>query len=141
MRRQTRMWAVVAVMAVGGSLGVAGTAAAQGNGKLPFSNIYSRPAVSPYTLLSSQAAQGNGGGINNMTGAQQPLIYQQIIQPQLQQQQQVIEQQGQTRQLGRLQNQVQQIQRDTSARQINETIRPTGHASTYQNLSHFYPRR
>ena len=141
MRRQTRMWAVVAVMAVGGSLGVAGTAAAQGNGKLPFSNIYSRPAVSPYTLLSSQAAQGNGGGINNMTGAQQPLIYQQIIQPQLQQQQQVIDQQGQTRQLGRLQNQVQQIQRDTSARQINETIRPTGHASTYQNLSHFYPRR
>lgn len=141
MRRQTRMWAVVAVMAVGGGLGVAGKAAAQGNGKLPFSNIYSRPAVSPYTLLASQAAQGNGGGINNMTGAQQPLIYQQIIQPQLQQQQQVIDQQSQTRQLGRLQNQVQQIQRDTSARQINETIRPTGHASTYQNLSHFYPRR
>jgi hypothetical protein len=135
------MWAVVAVMALGGSLGVAGTAAAQGNGKLPFSNIYSRPAVSPYTLLASQTGQGNGGGINNMTGAQQPLIYQQIIQPQLQQQQQVIDQQGQTRQLGRLQNQVQQIQRDTSARQIDETIRPTGHASTYQNLSHFYPRR
>jgi hypothetical protein len=135
------MWAVVAVMAVGGSLGVAGKAAAQGNGKLPFSNIYSRPALSPYTLLASQAAQGNGGGINNMTGAQQPLIYQQIIQPQLQQQQQVIDQQSQTRQLGRLQNQVQQIQRDTSARQIDETIRPTGHASTYQNLSHFYPRR
>ena len=141
MRRQTRMWAVVAVMALGGSLGVAGKAAAQGNGKLPFSNIYSRPALSPYTLLASQAAQGNGGGINNMTGAQQPLIYQQIIQPQLQQQQQVIDQQSQTRQLGRLQNQVQQIQRDTSARQIDETIRPTGHASTYQNLSHFYPRR
>jgi hypothetical protein len=135
------MWAVVAVMAVGGGLGVAGKAAAQGNGKLPFSNIYSRPALSPYTLLASQAAQGNGGGINNMTGAQQPLIYQQIIQPQLQQQQQVIDQQSQTRQLGRLQNQVQQIQRDTSARQIDETIRPTGHASTYQNLSHFYPRR
>ncbi|NBT13486.1 MAG: hypothetical protein EBS56_07885, partial [Planctomycetia bacterium] len=90
----------------------------------------------PYTLLGTQ---GNGGGLNGQTGAQQPLIYQQIIQPQLQQQQQVIEQQTQTRQLGRLQNQVQQIQRDTSARQINETIRPTGHASTFQNLSHFYP--
>lgn len=85
--------------------------------------------------------QGNGGGISGQTGMQQPLVYQQLIQPQLQQQQQVIEQQSQTRQLGRLQNQVQQIQRDTSARQINETIRPTGHASTYQNLSHFYPRR
>ena len=141
MRRQTRMWAVVAVMAVGGSLGVAGKAAAQGNGKLPFSNIYSRPAVSPYTLLAGQAGQGNGGGINNQTGAQMPLVYQQLIQPQLQQQQQVIEQQSQTRQLGRLQNQVQQIQRDTRGRQIDETIRPTGHASTYQNLSHFYPRR
>ncbi len=141
MRRQTRMWAVVAVMAVGGSLGVAGSAAAQGNGKLPFSNIYSRPAVSPYTLLAGQAAQGNGGGINGQTGTQMPLVYQQLIQPQLQQQQQVIDQQSQTRQLGRLQNQVQQIQRDTRGRQIDETIRPTGHASTYQNLSHFYPRR
>jgi hypothetical protein len=26
-------------------------------------------------------------------------------------------------------------------RQIDETIRPTGHASTFQNLSHFYPQR
>jgi len=111
-------------------------AAAQGGGKLPFSNTYSRPAVSPYTMLGTQ--QGNGGN-TNQTGGQQPLIYQQLIQPQLQQQQQVIEQQSQTRQLGRLQNQVQQIQRGTSGRQIDETIRPTGHASTYQNLSHFYP--
>ena len=141
MTSQMRIWVVMAAMAAGGSLGMAGTAAAQGNGKLPFSNIYSRPAVSPYTLLASQAAEGNGGGINGQTGTQMPLVYQQLIQPQLQQQQQVIDQQGQTRQLGRLQNQVQQIQRDTSARQINETIRPTGHASTYQNLSHFYPRR
>jgi len=123
-------------LALAAVTGLAGTAAAQGGSKPPFANIYSRPAVSPYTLLGTQ---GNGGGLNGQTGAQQPLIYQQIIQPQLQQQQQVIEQQTQTRQLGRLQNQVQQIQRDTSARQINETIRPTGHASTFQNLSHFYP--
>jgi len=34
---------------------------------------------------------------------------------------------------------VQQIQRSTAGRQIDETIRPTGHASTFQNLSHFYP--
>jgi hypothetical protein len=141
MKSQTRMWVVVAAMAAGGSLGMAGTAAAQGNAKPPFSSVYSRPAVSPYTLLASQAAQGNGGAIDGNTGLQQPLVYQQLIQPQLQQQQQVIEQQSQTRQLGRLQNQVQQIQRDTRGRQIDETIRPTGHASTYQNLSHFYPRR
>jgi hypothetical protein len=43
--------------------------------------------------------------------------------------------------VGRLQNQVQQIQRDTRTRQIDETIRPTGHASTYQNYSHYYPQR
>jgi len=136
---KTGMW-TLAIAALGATLGVAGIAAAQGPAKPPFSNIYSRPAVSPYTILAT-SGQGNGGGINGQTGVQQPLLYQQIIQPQLQQQQQVIEQQSQTRQLGRLQNQVQQIQRDTSARQINETIRPTGHASTYQNLSHFYPRR
>jgi hypothetical protein len=140
MRRQTQMWAVVAVMAVGGSLGVAGTAVAQGNGKLPFSNIYSRPAVSPYQMLGNPQSPMT---VDNQTGgvANNSLLYQQLIQPQLQQQQQVIEQQSQTRQLGRLQNQVQQIQRDTRGRQIDETIRPTGHASTYQNLSHFYPRR
>ena len=132
---------VIAAAALGVTGGFADAACAQGNGKLPFSNIYSRPAVSPYTLLSSQAANGNGGDINTMTGAQNPLVYQQLIQPQLQQQQQVIEQNSQSRQLGRLQNQVQQIQRDTRGRQIDETIRPTGHASTYQNLSHFYPRR
>jgi len=140
MTSQMRMWVVVAAMAAGGSLGMAGTAAAQGNGKLPFSNIYSRPAVSPYTLMGNpqdpMTVNGQTGGVANNS-----LVYQQIIQPQLQQQQQVIEQQGQTRQLGRLQNQVQQIQRDTRGRQIDETIRPTGHASTYQNLSHFYPRR
>jgi len=140
MTSQMRMWVVVAAMAAGGSLGMAGTAAAQGNGKLPFSNIYSRPAVSPYTLMGNpqdpMTVNGQTGGVANNS-----LVYQQIIQPQLQQQQQVIQQNAQTRQLGRLQNQVQQIQRDTSARQINETIRPTGHASTYQNLSHFYPRR
>ncbi|MEI6239010.1 MAG: hypothetical protein WCR51_01340 [Planctomycetia bacterium] len=140
MTRQTRMWAVVVVVAAGVSLGLAGTAAAQGNGKLPFSNIYSRPAVSPYTLMGNPQSPMT---VNNQTGAvaNNSLIYQQIIQPQLQQQQQVIEQQSQTRQLGRLQNQVQQIQRDTTSRQVDETIRPTGHASTYQNLSHFYPRR
>ena len=140
MTSQTQMWVVVAAMAAGGSLGMAGTAAAQGNGKLPFSNIYSRPAVSPYTMLGNPQ---NPMSVDPQTGgvANNSLVYQQLVQPQLQQQQQVIEQNSQSRQLGRLQNQVQQIQRDTRGRQIDETIRPTGHASTYQNLSHFYPRR
>jgi len=131
MTSRTQMWVVVAAMAAGGSLGMAGTAAAQGNSQLPFSNIYARPAVSPYMQLQQQ-------GLNPL---QNQNIYQTMVQPQLQQQQQQLTQLQQARQMNRMQNQVQQIQRDTRGRQIDETIRPTGHASTYQNLSHFYPAR
>ena len=131
MTSQMRMWVVVAAMAAGGSLGMAGIAAAQGNGQLPFSNMYSRPTVSPYLQLQQQ-------GMNPL---QNQNIYQTMVQPQLQQQQQQLTQLRQARQMNTMQNQVQQIQRDTRGRQIDETIRPTGHASTYQNLSHFYPRR
>ena len=137
MARRVMQRMIAAGMAIGGVLAMADVASAQGPAKPPFSSMYSRPAVSPYTMLGNTNT-GNQGGVNQ-TGGINPLIYQQLIQPQLQQQQQVIEQQSQGRQLGRLQNQVQQIQRDTTSRQVNETIRPTGHASTYQNLSHFYP--
>ncbi|NCA10812.1 hypothetical protein EBR56_03235 [bacterium] len=109
----------------------AGSVHAQGNSQLPFSNLYSRPTVSPYLQMQQQ-------GMNPL---QNQNIYQTMVQPQLQQQQQQVQQLRQARQLSSMQNQVQQIQRDTSSRQIDETIRPTGHASTYQNLSHFYPRR
>jgi hypothetical protein len=116
-------------------LTVGSTADAQRNGpggaQLPFSSIYSRPAISPYNQISNYAA--NPQQFQN--------VYQQMVLPQLQQQQQQLDQLRQQRQMNRMQNQVQQIQRDTRGRQIDETIRPTGHASTYQNLSHFYPRR
>jgi Ca2+-dependent lipid-binding protein len=113
-----------------------GTAAnAQGNvpggAQLPFSNMYSRPTVSPYMQLQQQ-------GMNPLMNQN---IYQTMVQPQVQQQQQQLQQLQQARQINKMQNQVQQIQRDTRGRQIDETIRPTGHASTYQNLSHFYPAR
>jgi hypothetical protein len=103
----------------------------QGNSPLPFSNMYSRPTVSPYMQLQQQ-------GMNPL---QNQNIYQTMVQPQIQQQQQQLQQLRQARQINSMQNQVQQIQRDTRGRQVDETIRPTGHASTYQNLSHFYPRR
>jgi len=97
--------------------------------ELPFSNsTYRRPAVSPYQQLQQM-------GTNPL---QAQNIYQQQIQPQLQQQQQQIEQQSQRRQMSRLQNQVQQIGRDTSGRQIDESIRATGHRATYMNYSHYY---
>jgi hypothetical protein len=128
---KSRMQMLAGLVTVGGILGFASTAAAQGNGQLPFSNMYSRPTVSPYLQLQQQ-------GMNPL---QNQNIYQTMVQPQLQQQQQQLTQLQQARQMNKMQNQVQQIQRDTRGRQIDETIRPTGHASTYQNLSHFYPRR
>ena len=119
------------VMAIGAvAAASAGTALAQqGQGNLPFSQIYRRPTVSPYIQLQQQ-------GMNPL---QNQNVYQTMVQPQLQQQQQQITQLQQARQMTKMQNQVQQIQRDTSARQLDESIRPTGHRATFQNLSHFYP--
>gem|GEM_PF-2286075 len=106
----------------------AGARAGGSNGQLPFSNNYRRPAVSPYMQLQQQ-------GYNPL---QSQNIYQTMVQPQMQQEQQAIEQISQRRQMGKLQNQVQQIGRDTSARQLDESIRPTGHRATYLNYSHYY---
>lgn len=122
--------------------GACSEAQAQGPGSLPFSNTYRRPSVSPYTLMGDAAAAGGGGGMPNaMSGGMNPLVFQQLVQPRLEQERQQIEMGRQSKQLGGLQNQVQQIQRNTSMRQIDSSIRPTGHASTFQNLSHFYPQR
>ena len=109
----------------------AGNAPAQGPGERPFENTYRRPTVSPYLQIQQQ-------GLNPL---QNQNIYQTMVQPQLQQQQQQIEQLNQRRQMGQMQNQVSKIQRDTSARQIDPLIRPTGHASTYLNHSHYYPQK
>lgn len=98
-------------------------------GELPFSNsTYRRPSVSPYQQLQQQ-------GTNPL---QAQNIYQTAVQPQLQQQQQQVEQIAQRRQMSKLQNQVQQIGRDTSGRQVDESIRATGHRATYMNYSHYY---
>jgi hypothetical protein len=106
----------------------AGARAGGSNAELPFSNNYRRPTVSPYMQLQQQ-------GFNPL---QAQNIYQTQVQPQVQQQQQQVEQLAQRRQMGKLQNQVQQIGRDTSARQFDESIRPTGHRATYLNYSHYY---
>jgi hypothetical protein len=76
-------------------------------------------------------------GLNPMQGQS---AYQTLVQPQLQLQQQQIEQLQQARRLNTIQGRVEKIQRDTSERQIDESIRPTGHRATFQNLSHFYPQ-
>ena len=119
--------------------GMAGEACAQ-NGQLPFSNsnTYRRPAVNPMTMMAMPGAGMGGGGVG-ANGTYNPLVYQQLIQPRFDQESQIVGGMQQARQINNLQNRVQQIQRDTSGRQVNESIRPTGHSATYLNMSHFYP--
>jgi hypothetical protein len=138
-----RAGGLLVAMAAIGTVGLIDTAQAQpsarrdysagarpggSTGELPFSNNYRRPAVSPYMTLQEQ-------GFNPM---QSQNIYQTMVQPRVQQEQQAMEQISQRRQMGKLQNQVQQIGRDTSSRQLDESIRPTGHRATYLNYSHYY---
>ena len=117
---------------------LAGEARAQ-NGQMPFSstNTYRRPTVSPYTMLA-QPGGGMGGGVNQ-NGGVNPLVYQQLVQPRFDQESQIVGGMQQARQINNLSNRVQQIQRDTSSRQVNESIRATGHSATYLNMSHYYP--
>jgi hypothetical protein len=100
----------------------------QGNA-LPFSSTNRRPSMSPYTALGFQ---GNNPATGGTLGAMQGLVRPQ--QQQWQQQQAALRQ---GRQINQLQRQAKQP-RLTGAASI-ETIRATGHASTYMNLSHFYP--
>jgi hypothetical protein len=106
-------------------------AGGQGNGSLPFSNIVRRPSMSPYNALGFQ---GNNPTTGGTLGAMQGLVRPQ--QQQLFQQQQAARQ---SRQLSQMQRQIRQAQRPMNGGASVETIRATGHASTYMNLSHFYP--
>ena len=111
-----------------GSLVAASTCFAQGPTNKPFENTYRRPNVSPYMQLQQM-------GTNPL---QAQNIYQTAVQPQVEQQRQQIEQLQQRRQLQQMQSQVANMNTPRS-RQLDESIRPTGHASTYMNYSHFYP--
>jgi hypothetical protein len=128
----TRLQGTMRAMLVAAvSCGAAGVVMAQqGQGGTPFSGIYRRPSVSPYQQLSNFSNNPQAAGT----------LYQQLVQPLQQQQQQQITQLQQARQINTIQGRVQQIQRDTRGRQVDESIRPTGHSSTFQNLSHFYPQ-
>jgi len=125
------------VVAVTLFLCVAGAAtdawAQNGPGAIPFSNTYRRPSVSPMTMMGT----GVGAGFDGVAG--NGLVYQQLIQPRNMQEQQVISQMQQGRAISTLQGRVAENERRVTAR-FDQTIRPTGHASTYMNLSHYYPR-
>jgi len=131
MSRLASLWPVALAMGVC----VAGSAdawAQNGMGAIPFSNTYRRPSVNPMTMM------GTGlGGDGGVAGA--GLVYQQLVQPRNLQEQQVITQMQQTRALSTLQGRVSDNERRATAR-FDQTIRPTGHASTFMNTSHYYPR-
>jgi hypothetical protein len=137
-RRLSRFLSLAALAAAGGMLwpSATGNALAQGPAgpggpaNMPFSNIARRPTMSPYLALGFQ---GNNPDTGGTLGAMQG-----IVRPQ---KQQFLQQQAamrQSRQLSQLQGQVRQIQR-TPGSTTYQTIRATGHASTFMDLSHFYP--
>ena len=99
-------------------------------GVAPFSNITRRPSISPYMGL---AFQGNNPTTGGTLGAMQGLV-----RPQQQQYAQQQQAARQSRQLSQLQGQVRRIQQPIGGTTV-QTIRATGHASTYMNMSHFYP--
>ena len=102
----------------------------QGGGNAPFSTITRRPSLSPYMGL---AFQGNNPTTGGTLGAMQGLVRPQ--QQQFAQQQQAARQ---SRQLSQMQGQMRQMQRPGGGASI-QTIRATGHASTFMEMSHFYP--
>jgi len=108
----------------------ASTAAAQ-QGRMPFSDYTGRRGLSPYTALGFQGDNPNTGGT---LGALQNLV-----RPQQLQASQVQQQVSLGRQLNGVQGQVRSMQRGGGSGQTYNTIRSTGHSSTFQNTSHFYP--
>lgn len=128
--RTVCMTAAAVLMA--GPLFAQGPGGGQAGAAPPFSNIYKRPTLSPYTALGFQGSNPMTGGT---LGAMQGLVRQQ---QQVQAQMQMGVQQS--RQINQLQGQVRNMQRGPANR-ANESIRPTGHASTFLDLSHFYPGR
>ena len=137
MRYRSVLNAAIAAIAV---LTIAGVmprdAAAQAPGQpgaanMPFSNIVRRPSLSPYTALGFQ---GNNPQTGSTLGALQGMVRPQ--QQQLRQMQQGVRQ---SRQIDQIRNQMRQGQR-TAPQGIDTSIRATGHASTYMNMSHFYPQ-
>jgi hypothetical protein len=127
----TAGWRTFGALCGGAVVALAATASVAQDRAPPFSSIYRRPAVSPYTMMGPGSGVG-GGGVN-------PLIFQQLVQPRFEQEQSQIQQMQQGRSIGSLQSQVNALGK--GAARIEQTIRPTGHSTTFQNLSHFYPGR
>ena len=102
---------------------------AQGPGALPFQSTFRRPSVSAYQQLGNFANNPQLGGN----------VYQQMVQPLLQQQQTEITQMSDQRKLGQVQSDIRSLKTNNATRMNDAMIRPTGHSATFLNYSHFYP--
>ena len=114
---------------------VATTASAQGANALPFSGVYKKPTLSPYTALGF-------AGANQAAGVASPSAsldaYQNTVLPRLELERQGIQQINQGRQISGLGGKVRAIQNQQFR---DPTIRATGHSATFQNTSHYFPAR
>ena len=81
MQRSKRRFGLTAAMVIAAGAGLSGgEARAQAPSNLPFSSIYRRPTISPYNQISNFA----------MNPMQFQKVYQQMVVPQMQQQQQLL---------------------------------------------------
>jgi len=113
------------------------TAFAQGSTAPPFSGIYKKPVLSPYTAMGFAAA-------NQAAGVASPSAsldaYQNTVLPRLELERQGIQQINQGRQISGLGGKVRAIQNQNQQFR-DPTIRATGHSATFQNTSHYFPGR
>ena len=111
------------------------TAFAQGANAPPFSGIYKKPVLSPYTAMGF-------AGANQAAGVASPSAsldaYQNTVLPRLELERQGIQQINQGRQITGLGGKVRAIQNQQFR---DPNIRATGHSATFQNTSHFFPGR
>ena len=111
------------------------TAFSQGANAPPFSGIYKKPVLSPYTALVF-------AGANQAAGVASPSAsldaYQNTVLPRLELERQGIQQINQGRQISGLGGKVRAIQNQQFR---DPTIRATGHSATFQNTSHYFPGR
>jgi len=114
---------------------LATTAFAQGANAPPFSGIYKKPTLSPYTAMGF-------AGANQAAGVASPSAsldaYQNTVLPRLELERQGIQQINQGRQITGLGGKVNAIQNQQFR---DPTIRATGHSATFQNTSHYFPGR
>jgi hypothetical protein len=117
---------IVRILAVAASAVLFGACAA--HAQQPFSNIQQSPTVSPYLNLLNRSNVGLP-------------TYQTLVRPQIDQQEQSLQQQQQINQLKQHQKSlVANQERGLAQRGISNEIRGTGHVTVFMDYLHYYQR-